>query len=330
MQRRTLILAGASLAAVAGCGKSEQKTVRIGIVAGDLVAPHEEEALIAGLREQGLVEGRNLVIERRYANGRLDTVLASAQELASLKLDAVISTCTPTTLVAQKVFGTTPASTPIVMAAVADPVGQKIIASLARPGANVTGLASQATDVVPKKLGLFAALLPPKPAIAVLMDASSNVHPPMWRITEEAAKPLGIRLLQVQAGRKPGQPSLSAAFDLAVSRQANGIFVLSDEPFFFTSRVEIVELAARHRLPAFYGLREFVDAGGLMSYGESMRAAFKGVAGYVAKIAAGDKPDAMPVAQPTVFELVINQKTAKALGITVPQDVLLSANSVIE
>lgn len=330
MKRRSLILAGASLLAVAACGKPEQKTVRIGIVAGDIVAPHEEEALIAGLREQGLVEGRNLIIERRYANGRLNTVVPNAQELAGLKLDAVISTCTPTTLIAQKVFGTTPDSTPIVMAAVADPVGQKIIASLARPGSNVTGLASQATDTVPKKLGLFAAVLPAKPTIAVLMDASSNVHPQMWRILEELAKPLDIRLAQVQAGRKPGQPSLAEAFDAAVRLRANGVLVLPDEPFFFASRAEIVELAAKHRLPAFYGLRECVDAGGLMSYGESMRSAFRSVAGYVAKIAAGSKPESLPVAQPTVFEFVVNLKTARTLGITVPQDVLLIANSVIE
>lgn len=332
MQRRTLILAGALLFAVLGlgCGQSEQKKVRIGILVGDLTAPHEEEALLTGLREQGLVEGRNLIIERRYANGRLDMVPEFARELAGLKLDAVVSTCTPTTLIAQKTFGSTPDSTPIVMAAVADPVGQKIIASLARPGANVTGLASQAAEIMPKMLNLFAAVLPAKATVAVLVDASSNVHPHMWQTLEQLATRLNIRLLQVQAGRKPGQASLSEAFDAAVRQQADGIFVLPDEPFFFARRIEIVELAAKHRLPAFYGIREFVDLGGLMSYGESMRSAYQGVGSYIGKLAAGIKPYEIPVAQPTVFELVINLRTAKALGITVPHDVLLSANSVIE
>lgn len=286
--------------------------------------------MLAGLREQGLVEGRNLIIERRYANGHLDMVPEFARELTGLKLDAVISTCTPTTLVAQKAFGSTRNSTPIVMAAVADPVGQRIIASLARPGANVTGLASQADETLPKMLSLFAPMLPAKATVAVLVDSSSNVHPKMWQILEQLTTRLNIRSVQVQAGRKPGMASLSEAFDAAVRQQADGILVLPDEPFFFAHRGEIVALAAKHRLPALYGLREFVDLGGLMSYGESMRTAYRSVGRYIGKIAEGTKPHEIPVEQPTVFELVINLKTAKALGIAVPTDVLVSADSVIE
>jgi putative ABC transport system substrate-binding protein len=137
-------------------------------------------------------------------------------------------------------------------------------------------------------------------------------------------------LLQVQAGRRPGQPSLPDAFDAAVRQRADGIFVLPDEPFFFARRADIVALADRYRLPSFYGVREFVDAGGLMSYGESLSAAFRGVGSYVSKLASGAKPGEIPVARPTVFELVVNLRTAKALGITVPRDVLLSADSVIQ
>jgi putative ABC transport system substrate-binding protein len=325
-----LILAGASLVAVPRLSWAQQKVVRIAVLSGDTIAPHEEEALIAGLRDQGLVQGSNLIIERRYANGRLDRVPELARELAGLKLDAVVSTCTPTTLIAQQALGSTPNSTPIVMAAVADPVGQRIIASLARPGANVTGLASQADETLPKKLSLFAAVLPAKATVAVLVDSSSNVHPHMLRILEQLAMRLNIRLVQVQAGRKPGQASLPEAFDVAVRQRVDGIFVLPDEPFFFARRDEIVALAAAHRLPAFYGLREFVDSGGLMSYGESMRTAYRGVGRYIGKIAEGIKPSEIPVAQPTQFELVINLRTAKALGIAVPHDVLVSADSVIE
>lgn len=332
MRRRRLIMAGTALVAVPGLahGQSPQRMVRIGILAGDVTAHHEEQALIAGLREQGLVEGRNLVIERRYANGRLTMVPGLARELAGSKLDVVISTCTPTTLIAQQAFGATPGSTPIVMAAVADPVGQRIIASLARPGANVTGLASQSDEILPKQLGLFAAVLRAKATIAVLLDSSSNVHPRMWSILESAATRLDIRLVQVQAGRKPGQASLPEAFDAAMRQQADGILVLPDEPFFFAHREEIVALAARHRLPSAYGVREFVDAGGLMSYGESLSTAFRSVGSYVGKIVAGARPGEIPVAQPTTFELVVNLKTAESLGITFSRDVLISADAVIE
>lgn len=332
MQRRSLILAAASFGLAPGLvvGQPKGKTVRIGILAGDAAAPHEEEALLAGLREQGLIEGRNLVVERRYADGRVDQVPGFARELAGMNLDVVISTCTPTTLVAQRAFGSTPESTPIVMAAVADPVGQKIVASLARPGANVTGMASLADETMPKMLNLFASVLPARARIAVLMDASSNVHPKMWRTLEPSASRLDLRLLQVQAGRRPGQPTLPEAFDAAVRQQADGIFVLPDEPFFFGRRAEIVALAAKHRLPAFYGVREYVDLGGLMSYGESLTAAFRNVGSYVGKLVAGARPGVIPVAQPTVFELVVNTKTAKELGITVPRDVLLSADAVVQ
>jgi putative ABC transport system substrate-binding protein len=332
MRRRTLILAAVALVAVPplGFGQAKPRTVRIAVLAGDLTTPQEEEALLAGLREQGLVEGRNLVIERRYAQGRLDQVPVFAREIADGKFDAVIATCTPTTRIAQQALGSAPGSTPIVMAAVADPVGQQIIASLARPGANVTGLASQAEETMPRMLSLFAAVLPAKATIAVLADASSGVHPKMWQALEQLAPRLNVRLLQVQAGRRPGQPSLPDAFDAAVRQRADGIFVLPDEPFFFARRADIVALADRYRLPSFYGVREFVDAGGLMSYGESLSAAFRGVGSYVSKLASGAKPGEIPVARPTVFELVVNLRTAKALGITVPRDVLLSADSVIQ
>ena len=332
MQRRTMMLAGVALLSVTGpvFAQSTQKTVRIGMLVGDLTAPHEEQALLEGLREQGLVEGKNLIIERRAGAGSLHLVPGYARELAAMNLDAVISTCTPTTLVAQQAFGSTPSSTPIVMAAVADPVAQRLIDSLARPGANVTGLASQAVETLSKMLSQFALVLPDGATVAVLVDASSNVHPRMWQALQPLAERLKLRLVQIQSGRKPGQAPLPDAFDAMVRQKVDGVFVLPDEPFFFARRTEIVALAARHRIPAFYGLREFVDAGGLMSYGESMVAAYRSVGGYIGKIVAGTKPGDLPVSQPTVFELVVNLKTARALGIGVPQELLLSANAVIQ
>ena len=329
MKRIAAIAAGALLLTVppAGLAQSPQGTAHIGILVGGSLAQrgHLEQALLQGLREQGYVEGKNLVIERRYADGRGERVPEFARELAAMKLDAVVTTCTPSTRVAQQAFG----STPIVMAAVADPVGQKLIASLARPGANLTGLSSQAEELMPKMLELFAGVLPRPTTVAVLAEATSEVHPRMWQALGPVAQTLKIKLVKIDVGR-PGDVHLPAAFETAVREKAGAIFVLPDEPLFLTRRAEIVALAAKHRLPAFYGAREYVDEGGLISYGESLRTAYRNVASYIKKVAHGANPGDMPVGQPTKFELVINLRSAKALGITIPQSVLLSADEVIE
>lgn len=336
MQRRRICAAAAvSVAPVlvavpaVALAQTTPRPIRIGILFGDAPLPQEEAALRDGLREIGYVEGRNLVIERRYAEGRVQLVPGYARELAAMNVDAVISTCTPTTRIALQALGSTPGSTPIVMAAVADPVGQKLIASLANPGANVTGLASQGEEIVPKMLELLAGALPRPATIAVLVDSSSAVHPHMWRALAPVAQRLNLPLVKIEAGRRPTDGTLPAALDAASAQRATGMLVLPDEPYFVARRSEIVALAARHRMPAVYGLREYVDEGGLMSYGESMSAAFRGVAGYIGKLAGGVKPGELPVSQPTRFELVVNLKTAKALGIAVPQSLLLSATDVI-
>ena len=286
---------------------------------------HLEQALLEGLRDQGYVEGKNLVIERRYADGRRGRTPEFARELAAMKLDAVVTTCTPSTRAARQAT----ASTPIIMAAVADPVGQRLIASLARPGANITGLSSQAEDIMPKMLELFATVLPRPTTVAVLVDAGSDVHPRMWQALGPVAQTLKIGLLRIVVGT-PSEVQLPAAFATAVRERAGAIFVLPDEPRFLSRRADIVVLAAAHRLPAFYGAREYVDEGGLMSYGEDLRTAYRNTAAYVGKVVRGSKPGDLPVSQPTKFELVINMKTAKTLGIGVPQSVLLRADQVIE
>lgn len=327
--RIAAIAAGALLltASPAVFAQSPEKKAHIGILVGGSLAQrgHLEQALLQGLREQGYVEGKNLVLERRYADGRGERMPEFARELAAMKLDAVVTTCTPTTRVAQQALG----STPIVMAAVADPVGQKLIASLARPGANLTGLSSQAVDIMPKMLELFASVLPRPMTIAVLTEAASAVHPRMWQALGPVAKALQIKLVKIDVAR-PSDLHLPAAFETAVREGAGAIFVLPDEPLFLTRRAEIVALAATHRLPAFYGAREYVDDGGLMSYGESLRTTYRNAASYIKKVAHGANPGDMPVGQPTVFELVINLRNAKALGITIPQSILLSTDEVIE
>ncbi len=315
---------------MAGLAQTANKTLHIGILAGDTVAPHEEQALLDGLRAQGFVEGRNLIVERGYTEGRVQEVPAIARRFLAMKLDAVITTCTPTTRAAQQVFGTSATATPIIMAAVADPVGQHLIASLARPGANVTGRSSQAEDLIAKKLEIFSRVLGKPATVAVLVDSNSGVHQRIFDSLAPVAQQLKLDLVKVESGRRPSDVQLAEAFATAVRQKAEAVFVLPDEPFFFAKRADIVALAAKHRLPAFYSLREFVDEGGLMSYGESMTASFRSVADYVGKIATGAKPSDLPVAQPTQFELVINMKTAKALGISMPESVLVSADELIE
>lgn len=332
LRRRTLI--GAAVVSIAAptslLAQSSGKTLRIGILAGDTITPGEEQALKDGLRAHGFVEGRNLVIERGFAQTRLQDLAGRARTMAAAQLDAVVATCTPTTRIAQQAFGNSPGSTPIVMAAVADPVGQQLISSLARPGANVTGRASQAEDLMGKQLELLAQVLGKPMTVAVLADVNSAVHPRMFARLAAAAPRFRLELVKVESGWRPGNASLTDAFDAAVRQQAGAVLVLPDEPFFFAKRSDITALAARHRLPAFYGAREFVDAGGLMSYGENLNAAYRSVADYLARIAAGAKPGDLPVAQPTHFELVINMRTAKAMGIAMPQSVLISADALVE
>jgi putative ABC transport system substrate-binding protein len=325
--RRRLLIAGGMLLmpALADAQQARDKLVRIGILVGGSLAQrgHLEQALLQGLREQGLVEGQNLIVERRYADGRSERTPDFARELAALKLDAVVTTCTPSTRAAKQ--ATT--STPIVMAAVADPVGQHLIISLSRPGANVTGLSSQAEDILPKMLELFAGVLPRPVTVAVLAEGRSDVHPRMWRQLGPVADVLKLKLVKIDVANGAGLP---AAFEAASNERANALFVLPDEPLFLSRRATIVELAARHHLPAFYGAREFVDDGGLMSYGENLRAAYHNAALYIRNLARGAAPADLPVEQPTRFELAINLKTARALGLAVPQPMLLRADVVIE
>lgn len=330
MNRRDTVLALVAVWAAGGplaakAQQSKDKTVHIGILVGGSIAQrgHLEQALLEGLRDRGFVEGRNLVIERRYADGRNERVPELARELAKMKLDAVVTTCTPSTRAARQAS----ASTPIVMAAVADPVGQRLIASLARPGANITGLSSQAEDILPKMMQLFSGVLPNPATVAVFAQERSDVHPRMWQQLDPIAQALKLKLVKIEVTHAA---DLSVAFDSALREKANALFVLPDEPMFLSRRARIVELAANHRLPAFYGAREFVDDGGLMSYGENLRAAYRNAASYVNNLARGAKPADLPVEQPTKFEFVVNLKSAKTLGITIPQSLLVQADHVIQ
>ncbi|HEV8094939.1 MAG TPA: ABC transporter substrate-binding protein [Burkholderiales bacterium] len=321
------ISAAAAATPLAALGQQPQKSLRLGILSSGTIEMrgHLEQALLRSLNEQGYIEGRNLTIERRYAGaGGRARVIESAQELAALNLDAVVTTCSPSTGIAKNAMS----STPIVMAAVSDPVGQGLIASLARPGGNITGLSSQGEELLPKMMEFFSKVLPRSATIAVLGNANNPVHARMWQKLHDAAavRALNLSLIRVEFSSSANLP---AAFDAIVRDHAGALFALGDDPLVFNQQVGIVRLAAKHRLPDFYWAREFVDAGGLMSYGENLRTDYRSAAAYVVRVGRGAKPADLPVQQPTKFELVINRKTAKTLGITLPQDLLLLADEVI-
>src|SRR5687768_13130961 len=229
MERIAAIAAGALLLTVlpAGLAQSPQATAHIGILVGGSLAQrgHLEQALLQGLREQGYVEGKNLVIERRYADGRRARTPEFARELAAMKLDAVVTTCTPSTRAARQAT----ASTPIIMAAVADPVRQGLIASLARPGGNITGLSSQAEDILPKMMELFSDVLPKPATVAVFLQGRSDVHPRMWQKLAPIGQALDLKLVKIDVANLADVP---AAFDIALREKTNALFVLPDEPMF--------------------------------------------------------------------------------------------------
>ena len=302
--------------------QSTDKTLHIGILSSGVLENRSplDAALVQGLRDQGYVEGKNLLIERRYSSSKLND---NASELAAMKLDAVVTTCTPSTRIMKEATR----STPIVMIAVSDPVRQGVIASLARPGHNVTGTSSQAEDLLAKRLEMVALIVSKSTTVAVLANANNPVHALGWQRLETAARDANLSLIKVEVR---GGSELAQAIDTAVQARAGALLVLPDDPLMFNARPQIVELAAKYRLPDFYWAREYVESGGLMSYGESLRGSYRSAAAYVDKIKKGAYPGELPVEQPTRFELVINLKTAKTLGVAVPQSLLVRADHVIE
>jgi len=275
-----------------------------------------------GLRELGYVEGQNIVIEYRFAEGRPERLPALAAELVRLKVDVIVTTAPPAPEAAKQATSTIP----IVFATAVDPVANGLVASLARPGGNITGLANMSAEVVGKQLQLLKEVAPKVSRVAVLQNPNNHGHPVVLREAEGAARTLGLQLHIVPA-RTPSE--IEAAFAAMRSQRAGGVLVLRDSVF-FAQRTQIAALAAKSRLPAVYGFREDAEAGGLMAYGASLPHMYRRAATYVDKILKGAKPADLPVEQPTKFELVINLKTAKALGLTIPQSLMQRADEVIQ
>lgn len=321
-RRRLLQLLPALPAIPVAFAQEAPRTLRIGLLSsGDRdVRQSLDTELVRGLKERGYVEGRNLFIERRYSSTR---VLENARDLAAMKLDAVLATCSPSTHAMRQAS----ASVPIVMASVSDPVTQGLISSLARPGGNITGTASHAENLLAKRLEMAADLLPRGATVAVVMSGRNPVHTLGWARLEAAAHGLQLKLLRVEL---KNVDEFAAAMEAAARAKPAALFVMPDDPMMFNLRPRLVEAAARLRLPDFHWASEFADAGGLLSYGENLAASYYQTASYMDSIARGLRPGEMPVTQPTRFELVVNLRTARALGITIPRAVLLRADRVIE
>ena len=324
MDRRTFIggVAGGLLVApLAARAQQVAKVYRIGILETIPAARNASnlDALRKGLRDLGYVEGRNLVIEYRSADGRPERFPDLAAELVRLKVDLIVTRGTPAASAAKNATETIP----VIMATMGDP--RAIVASFARPGGNITGVTTFSTELTAKRIELLKELVPNLSRIALLHNMGNPAVPPEWEETKTAARSLGLQaeLLDVRS-----QGDLGRAFELAVRQHVDAL-VIGADGLTQLHKQTIVDLVARNRLPAAYPAREFVEAGGLIAYAVNYPDLYYRFASFADKIFKGAKPGELPVEQPTKFELVINLKTAKALGLTIPQSVLLRADEVI-
>ncbi len=316
-------LACGLLAAPLAAAQQPARVRRIGYLGfAPSMSPHLVEAFRRGLRDLGYVEGQNVVIEFRSAEGRLERLPDLAAELVRLKVDLIVAMCGLCVHPAKQATETIP----IVFPVHNDPVGAGLVASLAQPGGNITGLSTLGPELGGKQLQLLKEVVPRASRVAVIWNSATRYTLPIVRETEDAARTLGVQLQSLEVR---GANEFEGAFGAATKGRAGALIVVGD-PLTVSQRKRLVDFAAKSRLPAMYGFREFVDAGGLMAYGVSLPDMYRRAATYVDKILKGAKPADLPVEQPTRFELVINMKTAKALGLTIPQSVLIRADHVIQ
>ena len=327
MRRREFItlLGGAAATPLAARAQQSGKTYRIGFLANDPTIPTQPagQAFLDGLRESGFTEGKNVIIERRFAEGRLDQYANLMAALVRLKVDVIVTSANEATLAAKH------ASTniPVVMMNVSDPLGQGIVANLAHPSGNITGLVQDdSAEIAAKRIQLLKDAIPSVAHVAVLMDPDLQDQQAQWQQLERAALSLNVRLRQLVT-RQPSE--LEAGFAAITKDRPDAVFVINN-PINFVHRRFIAELAAKSRLPTIAALREFTETGALMSYGSVRVESFRRAGIYVSKILQGAKPADLPVEQPTKYELVINLKTARSLNLEIPRDLLLVADETIE
>ena len=276
-----------------------------------------------GLSEMGFAEGRNAVIAFRWAEGAYDRLAALAAELVDTKVAVIVTAGGALSALAAKAATST---VPVVFTSASDPVEVGLVASLARPGGNVTGMATFSSELGSKRLGLLRELVPTASSLAMLSNPNYPLAETDRGEVRRAAQMLGLSFHALNAG---DEPQLEAAFESMAQRHVGALIVGAD-PFFATRRRRIVELAARYAVPTSYVVREFVEAGGLMSYGTNLRDNYRKAGVYTGRVLRGEKPADLPVQLPTRFEMVINMKTAKALGLTVPNSMQLLADDIIE
>jgi len=327
MRRRAFItLLGGAAAAWPLAARAQQagKVWRIGVLSGASreTAFTNYEGFLQGMRELGYVEGRDFVMEYRFAEGQYERFPDFAAELVRLNVDVILVGATSAIRMLQRATTTIP----IVLAYSTDPVGNGFVASLSRPGGNITGLSSSSDDTAPKQLELVATVVPNVSRIGLLGNPASPTYTDVRKGAKNAAQKVGLTLVSVEA-RNPQE--IEAAFASFVSERVQA-FISAGDALFFAQRRQIAELALKSRLPSMFSQREYAAAGGLMSYGENLSEFFRRAASFVDKIFKGAKPGDLPMEQPTRFNLVINRKTADALGVAIPPQLYIFADEVIE
>jgi putative ABC transport system substrate-binding protein len=314
----------ATLLALSVPGQAQQlgKVYRIGFLSTNAPEAHAWNALLDGLRERGYVEGRNIVFESRFSEGKAERFSEFAAEMVRLKADIIIVTTTPAAFAAKNATQTIP----IIIPTALDPVGAGLVASLARPGGNITGLSSLAPELSGKRLELLKEVVPGMTSVAVLWNPANPANASVWKETQAAAHALG---LQLQSQEVRGPQDLESAFALTAKARPDALLVLSDS-LINMRRQQIANFVTQKRLPSVFASTEGVTAGGLMSYGPSLPDRYRRTAYYVDRILKGTKPADLPVEQPMKFELVINLNAAKQIGLTIPPNVLARADRVIK
>jgi putative ABC transport system substrate-binding protein len=324
MRRRELLLLLGGMMPAARALRAQQTAMPVvGWLSSESPGPFSPfvAAFREGLSETGYVEGQNVAIEYRWTEGSYDRLPALAADLVGRKVDVILTGGTPSALAAKSATSTIP-----VVFIVGDAVAAGLVPSLARPGGNLTGVSMLTFELMPKRLELLSELVPKAGVIALVVNPNSPAAERIMRDVQEAARAKGVQLHILKAGT---EGEIDAAFASLVQLQAGGLVVGTD-PFFNSRREQFVALASRHAVPAIYEWREFATAGGLISYGPSLTAVNRLAGIYVGRILKGAKPADLPVQQPTTFELVVNLKTANALGLTVPPSILARADEVIE
>jgi putative tryptophan/tyrosine transport system substrate-binding protein len=321
MNRRRFLLmslAGALASPLTAAAQQKGKVPRIGVLAFTEISGALQEGFREGLREHGYTEGANIVVEWRAAEGRRERATALAAELVQLNVDVIVANLTPAVLAAKNATRTIP----IVMASAGDPVGTGFVASLARPGGNITGMTGISAQLAGKRLELLRELAPGLTRVGLLMNGANPFAKPLVEETQVAAKKTGVHLHVADVRRAQ---DVEAAF-AAMTKHRVGAVIVDGA----LTAWQAADRAAQHRLPSVSNQRQFVDSGGLMFHGAQLGETLRRAASYVDKILKGAKPADLPVEQPTKFEFIINLKTAKALGLTIPPSLLLRADQLIE